>query len=536
MSFTPRGDHRILYVSDPSSITTNLMPDPTEPDDLRRWVDTLADSGVDTFDQEVWSQGWTAYWRSETYEYDRRIHHRRYIPMLDRGIAPVQILIEQAHRRGMRFVAGFRVNDNHAYIARLQGVGIAGFIESHPELALTEFPAGSNYENTAPLDFTHQAVRDYTHGVIEEFINRFDVDGIEICMRDHGYFPPSTARAQAGLMTDLMRQVRATLDRRAAVVGRPLFMGARCYDAVDVCLNHGLDLATWIGAGLIDYVSPQDTMFTDFNLPLEPWADLTRPSDCMLYPAVQPWTSCRARERLSQIRLSSANWRALAHTSYAAGADGLSIYNDFCTMWNAPFYPYQMQIFHEVRDGDRVRAGERHYVFDPVWGGYTDFGGDGKSSTGVVNANQVRLARDGRENEGTYPFHLYEDLSRAHAATLLFRGFGMCENDELAVSVNGRPVADEGIGRTRENSAPRTEWHHMRQVGDRTVKCIQEQARIEFRTEPEASFSTRWFALDASLVRQGLNALTVRLLRSDPNATDPIVIDEVEICVMPKVG
>ena len=534
MSFKPRGDHRILYISDPSSITTNIFPDPTEPEDLRRWVDTVADSGVDTYDQEVWSQGWTAYWRSENYEYDRRIHHKRYIPMLDRGIAPVQIVIEQAHKRGMRFVAGFRVNDNHAYIGRQQGVGIAGFIESHPELALTEFLEGEFFENAAPLDFTHQAVRDYTHGVVEEFINRFDVDGIEMCMRDRSYFPPSTAREQAGLMTDLMRQVRKTLDRRAAAVGRPLFMGVRCFDAVDVCLDLGLDLATWIGEGLIDYVSPQDTMYADFNLPIETWAALTRPSDCMLYATLQPWSSNRARSRLDSIRLSSANFRALAHTSYEAGADGLSIYNDFCTMWNAPFYPYQMQIFHEVRDPDRVRAGERHYVFDPTWGGVTGFGGDGKSGTGVVNATTVRLDRNAKEDEGTYPFRLFEDLSRAHGATLLFRGFGMCENDELAVSVNGRAVAEEGIGRTRETSAPRTEWHHMRQVGDRTVKCIQEQARIEFRKEPEPSFSTRWLALDESLVQPGVNELTVRLVRSDPAATDPIVIDEVEVWVMPR--
>ena len=38
----PRGNCRILYVSDPSSIAMNLLPDPVQPDDLRRWVDMLA--------------------------------------------------------------------------------------------------------------------------------------------------------------------------------------------------------------------------------------------------------------------------------------------------------------------------------------------------------------------------------------------------------------------------------------------------------------------------------------------------------------
>ena len=60
----PWGDHRLLYVSDPSSIARTLLPDPVREEDLRRWVDMVADSGVDSFDQEVFSQGWTVYWKS----------------------------------------------------------------------------------------------------------------------------------------------------------------------------------------------------------------------------------------------------------------------------------------------------------------------------------------------------------------------------------------------------------------------------------------------------------------------------------------
>ena len=70
----PRGDHRILYVSDPSSIAHNFLPDPVSEVDLRRWVDMVADSGVDVFNQEVFSQGWTAYWRSDLYEYDAALN------------------------------------------------------------------------------------------------------------------------------------------------------------------------------------------------------------------------------------------------------------------------------------------------------------------------------------------------------------------------------------------------------------------------------------------------------------------------------
>ena len=48
-STTPRGEDRILYISNPSSIVANFLPDPVTPESLRRWTDMIADSGVDIF-------------------------------------------------------------------------------------------------------------------------------------------------------------------------------------------------------------------------------------------------------------------------------------------------------------------------------------------------------------------------------------------------------------------------------------------------------------------------------------------------------
>jgi len=110
---TPRGTRRIYFVSDPSSIAVGLLPDPTEADDLRRWVDMVADSGVDIFQQDAYHKGCTIYWRSDQFQYDPRRQHRRFLKMLDAGVQPLQVLLDQSHKRGMAFVAGFRMNDNH---------------------------------------------------------------------------------------------------------------------------------------------------------------------------------------------------------------------------------------------------------------------------------------------------------------------------------------------------------------------------------------------------------------------------------------
>ena len=113
VAMAPRGTRRIHFISDPSSIAVGLLPDPVEADDLRRWVDMLADSGVDIFQQDAYHKGCTVYWRSDQFQYDPRRQHRRFLPMLDAGIQPLQVLLDQSHKRGMAFVAGFRMNDNH---------------------------------------------------------------------------------------------------------------------------------------------------------------------------------------------------------------------------------------------------------------------------------------------------------------------------------------------------------------------------------------------------------------------------------------
>ena len=528
----PRGTERILYVSDPSSIACKLLPDPVSEEDLRNWVDMVAASGVDLFDQEVFSMGWTTYWKSATYEYDQRLQHRRFLPLLEAGLEPLEILIDQAHRRGMRFIAGIRVNDNHAHQAREQGLDIAAFIDSNPQLQLRDLPEGEYYKLSEPLDFSFEEVREFTLGVIRELAARFDIDGIELCYRDHAYFPVGTGVERAPLMTDLVQKVRAVLDEG----DKRRTLGTRVFATIEECVNLGLDVPAWIGANLINYVSPQDSMYADFNLPYEPWAALTLDSDCLLYPGLQPWTSFRARYRRNQSPITPANFRALAHTMYSAGADGIAIYNHFVpTLWHPPFYPQAMQIFHQLRDPARLARSERHYVFDPTWAGMTGFGGEGKCSTGALNANQLQLNRSPAGASGEYRFYLYENLEDTFGATLFFRGAGLTENDELEVALNGHPIPAAAINRTRPSDDPSPGgmiWE--REQGARKIPCFPERGRYDLRPEPGPAFSTRWFSLMPATVVYGENSLSVTLLQSDPRAEQPIVIDEVEVWVDPQ--
>jgi hypothetical protein len=493
----------------------------------------LAESGVDIFDQEVYSQGWTAYWRSPKFEYDRRLQHKRFVPMLDAGVQPLKVLIDQTHKRGMIFVAGFRINDNHGFQAKQQGVGIANVIQKHPEWNLKDFPPGEYYKMSEPLDFTFDGVRDHVLNVMEEVVSGFDVEGIEMCFRDHAYFPVNKGKERAHLMSDLVQKIRSMLDRQGKSRNKKILLGARVFSTLKECQDLGLDVPLWVSRGWLDYLSPADVMYTDFNAPYAEFAALTRNSKCMLYPGLLPWSSVRARGRLDQIPLSAASQRAFARTVYGAGGDGISIYNNFTTFWHAPFYPQLMRVFHQLRDPVRVAAEERHYIFDPTWAGLTGFGADGLTSTGAMKANKVVLGRNVASPKGEYRFNLYEDMEQSYGSTLVFRGFGLTDDDELAVRVNGHLVPDSAIGRTRASGAP-VDWAHVHTVEGRSVKSIPEQGRIDFRKEREPSFSTRWFELRGLPVNWGENVLSVNLVKSDPTASGEIIIDEIEIFVEPK--
>ena len=118
-----------------------------------------------------------------------------------------------------------------------------------------------------------------------------------------------------------------------------MLLGARVFSSLDECLDMGLDVPTWIAEDLIDNLSPQNTMYSDFNAPYEEFAILARNSRCMLYPGLHPWVSDR-RRRILKSTMTPSNSRALAHTFYGAGADGISIYNHYVGFLRfPPFYP-----------------------------------------------------------------------------------------------------------------------------------------------------------------------------------------------------
>jgi len=224
------------------------------------------------------------------------------------------------------------------------------------------------------------------------------------------------------------------------------------------------------------------------------------------YPAVIPTLCLGSDETL----LKPENYRALAHNFYGAGADGVSVFN-YQYHWarrtgTARYpgppesYPLALRYLRQLRDPSVIACGVRHYRFHPLWSGR-------EAPTGATKNDKVVLAREAG-SRGQYRFRLCERFSLGTRAVLTFNAQGLRPHDEIAVHLNGASIQD-------------------------FQRSFHADGRLEKFGRLLPPFSSVWFDLKQPPLTSWDNHLDLRLTSSKEGATDPIVVDEVEVVVMP---
>ena len=525
-NYVPRGTRRIMYVSDYDSISSDYLPDPVSEQDLQLWVDELAAVRVNTFIQDAYAAGFTTYWRADGFDYMPHPRMRRFLPLMDAGVQPLDVLLRQSHRRGMEFLAAIRINDSDGHRDAVKG---GSFIMKNPQWGFKEAPPGPLYAVAAKLtmDFSFPEVRDYLFSIAEALVSRFDVDGLELSFRDNFYFPPKRGRQSQPLMTELVRRIRLMLDQKGRERNKKLQLGARVYETVEGCQDLGLDVLNWISDGLLNYIAPGDMMYSDLNAPYEKITQVARASDCLVYPALYPWSSARMRRRKGGMPISLEEKRAIAKNFYGAGADGISLFNHHEHQQSAPFYPMMLQDCIELRDAHLPSHGDRHYVFEPIWAGCRGFG-EGRAVTGTLKADKIVLKRADPDANGTYRFRICEDFKQVRRASLLFRGHPMTEKDKIEVRLNGVSIPLAKL--RRRNNEHRVDLAAPVDVASRTAS-----GEVLVPDIGVGPFLTTWFDLTGPPAVYGDNWLEIKLIETDPEISQDLLIEEIEVFIRPKL-
>ena len=423
----------------------------------------------------------------------------------DAGIDFIQTIMARCATHGIPFYAGMRMNDRHMGSGSNQQYRplVQKLIDAHPECELKEFPGG--------LDYKYDYVREALLAFIEEFLGRYDVDGLEFDWpRWCHIFKASEAAENAPCLTDFTRKTRAILNAAAERRGCDrLPLGVRVAQTMDECVNLGYDVAIWVTEGLVDYICPSDFFYTDFNARTEEFVDLARNTTCKIYPSIHPLVSWQNSRGLMGLE----EYRAAAKNFYAYGAHGVSPYN-YQYHWAgmlsesypgpAQMWPKAMGFLADLKSADSVAAGNRRYLFHPLWSGDTE----GHCPTWGYKNDRIQLDRSADDPYGTFTFRMAEDLTDENlSAVLAFKVTYMIETDELEVTINGQVVPADRV---------ETEWRVGQSRADGRPLGPHVMVRLPL-TSPPAKF--------------GDNELGVRLTNRVGMAQRMLNVQEFEIDV-----
>jgi hypothetical protein len=182
-------------------------------------------------------------------------------------------------------------------------------------------------------------VRDYTFRLIEEAVQRYDCDGIELDFnRAPPFFQNGTEAEGIAKMSGLVRRVRQMLDAEGRKRNRRLVLAARVLPKYADCRAIGLDPVAWAKEGWIDLLTVCPYTGTCYDLPIKLWKTLI--TNVLIYGGAD---SPRSAE----------NHRRVARHFWKDGADGVYLFNFFTP--REDFVEPPFEILKELGDPQKLQ-------------------------------------------------------------------------------------------------------------------------------------------------------------------------------------
>ncbi len=426
---------RLLFYNDARHFYMFCYDPPMRLEDARAPVDEVAWTGVDTlvyglgvgstvFHQtrvgEIWGQRLDQFTHMHEWRASENI-----ASLIERGLDPLEILIERAHAKELEFFASLRLTHG-GNPENVDTPDTPQFKIDHPQWCLRG-------DEADPLRRFHfnwvfPQVRQERFALIEETANHYQVDGLELdCTFSPYFFEADEVRENAPILTEFVRQARGAVDRAAAKRGQKIALGARVLPALSSNLEAGMDVAAWLQQELLDFVVPNIYQHrqVDADAPFEWLLELARPTGCQVYPALQDKV-CSEGEKAA----GADHYRAAAAAYFQKGADAIYLPGYF--PW--PIGAEERQVLSEIRDVDILAESAKHYVVPRHHPEAARYGYD----TQLPLPLQVGLEAPGQ----TVRLYAADDPARAGAILKLLL-LELTSLDALTVSLNGAVLPAE---------------------------------------------------------------------------------------------
>ncbi len=281
------------------------------------------------------SEVWESYWDDPDPESYLADWPKRYWQIHRRGIDPFAVVIPRCREKGISPWVSIRMNDTH-YLD--QPSRISRLWLDRPELR-THARGG--------FDFSHAEVREHYLAIIEELLDRYDVDGVELdWMRFAHHFKPHEARAKCPLLTDLMRRARKLARAASARLDHPVGISVRVPARPEFARGLGMDAAAWVRQGLADVLVPCSTWNPSYaDVPVEAWRKAIGPDapPYVLAPGTDLWIRGAPGRHFMQSGMETM--RGFTASMLDHGADAVYLFNHFANC--------DSKLWHRDPDGRR---------------------------------------------------------------------------------------------------------------------------------------------------------------------------------------
>ncbi len=452
--------HRTIYFNDARHYYLFVFEPPMRMEDAWVPVDEVAGTSVDTFVYGVSRADGLFYpshvgleWGSDRKPFQNAYEWRCWENMqslIARGLDPLQVLIDRAHEKGMEFFSSLR---------------LGAYGGMNPDHSVANGGRG----------FVHPEVREHQLAVVEELATRYDAEGIELdfaagpggcplCLK------PEEAAEQAHLLTDFVRDASALVRGRP---GKPGLVGARVYPTRELNERAGIDVATWLREGFVDFVVPMaySCFVLDAQMPIDWIVESAHANDISVYGMLQPYYQDGRRQNTKVEHATPEMMRAGLSNFWQADVDGM--YTWFMP-W--PLQDAERRILTEMGDADLSREGNKHYFLRQRPENQESYVYGAELPVPIAKADPATTY------EVQFTISDDSDNKRIRRMTLKINVGELVFQDQFRVSLNGVSLESETCRRTpRPHDAYTGQW----------LEFELEQVR------PNRGVNTLQFALDS---------------------------------------
>jgi len=337
------------------------------------------------------------------------------------GIDPYAVWIARCRKHGISPWISMRMNDCH------ENDNVKSYLHSELWVKHPEYWRGGTGYFARCFNFGIRAVYEYHMALVREYLERYDLDGLELdWMRECFCFKPGEEAKGRAILTAFMRDARELANKRGAKRGRPIKIAARVPAVPEASLGWGLDGVTWAKEGLVDMLIPTARWATaDFDIPINLWRELLGDACKRVTLAAGMEIRIQPYPGASAVMSSRETLRGFSAAMLERGADQIYLFNHMDKDPSVPHGEY-LAMFKEAGRLETVVDKSRRHVMT-----YHDISPPGKSLPPALPADLAK--------ERTARFSIYIGPRPVTGRVVVRVGLGKMPGvgaAELAVRVN----------------------------------------------------------------------------------------------------